>query len=59
MPYPHREFFFSQSIERKDESSETSLCDAYNLPQNLNTTGHVWLFAFDFPTIENLWGCDS
>jgi len=58
-PNPTGNSFSSQNIERKDESSETSLCDAYNLPQNWNTTGHICLFAFDFTTIENMWGCDS
>jgi hypothetical protein len=41
---------FPQSKERKDESSETSLCDLYNLPGKLNLAGHIWShFRDSFP----------
>jgi hypothetical protein len=53
---PQGILFNRACIEWKDESSETSLCDAYNLPQNLNTVGHIWLLAFGCLGIEKLWG---
>jgi hypothetical protein len=50
MLYPHREELFSTEQREKDESSETSLCDLYNLPGKLNLEGHIWShFRDPFP----------
>lgn len=40
MLYLHWEHFSTE--QRKDESSETSLCDLYNQPEKLNLAGHIW-----------------
>ena len=51
-PVPLREFFskIPQNKERKDDSSQTSLCDLYNLPGKLNLAVHIWSHFMDsFP----------
>ena len=57
-PVPLREFFskIPQNKERKDESSQTSLCDLYNLPGKLNLAGHILShFRDSFPCKKD-WG---
>ena len=56
-PVTLREFFskIPQNKERKDDSSQTSLCDLYNLPGKLNLAGHIWSHFMDsFPCKKRL-----
>ena len=53
-----REFFskIPQNKERKDDSSQTSLCDLYNLSGKLNLAGHIWSHFMDSFPCKKDWG---
>ena len=57
---PQGLLFHRTKKERKDESSETSLCDLYNLPGKLNLAGHInWSHFRDSFPCKNIGDWDS